>query len=48
MIARMAKAEAMAAEQKRKYDARLAEERKARAAVARKIEKLAKKEAGAR
>ena len=48
MIARMAKAEAMAAEQKRKYDVRLAEERKARAAVARRIEKMAKKEAGAR
>lgn len=52
MIARMAQAEAMAAEQKRKYEVRLAEERKARAAAAKKIDRAkaarAKREAGAR
>lgn len=36
MIARMAKAEAMAKEQRRKYEVRLAEERKARTAAAKK------------
>lgn len=47
MIARMAQAEAMAAEQKRKYELRLQEERKSRAAAAKKVQR-AKKEAGAR
>ncbi len=47
MIARMAQAEAMAAQQKRKYELRLIAERKSRAAAAKKLER-AKKEAGAR
>ena len=52
MIARMAQAEAMAAEQKRKYETRLAEQRKARAAETRSVtaKKLARvaREAGTR
>lgn len=39
MIARMAQAEAMAAQQKRKFELRLAEERKSRAQAARKVER---------